>query len=61
MTPILKCDNPDCPKDWEKLPQAGETDIRVCTTCFKAVYRCESEEISELREAAGHRAALRSE
>lgn len=61
MTPILKCDHSDCPKDWEKLPQAGETDIRVCTTCFKAVYRCESEEIAELREAAGHRAALRSE
>lgn len=58
MTRILHCPNPDCPKDWEKLPQAGETDIRVCTECLKAVYRCDSAENAQLREDAGHRAAL---
>jgi hypothetical protein len=58
MTCILHCPNPECPKDWEKLPQAGETDIRVCTECMKAVYRCDSQENAKLREEAGHRAAI---
>ena len=50
MTRILNCDNDECPKDWEKLPLAGETHIGVCTVCLKAVYRCESEEEAQLRE-----------
>jgi hypothetical protein len=59
MTRILNCDNTECPKDWEKLPQGGETDIRVCTECLKAVYRVEDDGQAKLREEAGHRAALR--
>lgn len=61
MTRILGCeqiDSGECPGDWEKLPPAGETDIRVCPVCLKAVYRCTSAEEARLREAAGHRAAL---
>ena len=58
MTRILNCENSECPKDWEKLPLAGETDIRVCTECLKAVYRCASKEDADSREEAGHRAAL---
>jgi len=58
MTRILNCENPECPKDWEKLALAGETDIRVCTECLKAVYRCSSEEDALLHEGAGHRAAI---
>ena len=59
MTPILHCNNPDCPKDWETLPQGGETDIRVCVECLKAVFRCETEDDVQRREEAGQRAALR--
>jgi hypothetical protein len=58
---ILDCDHLDrgeCPGDWEKLPLAGETDIRVCPMCLKAVYRCSSAEEAQLRQAAGHRAAV---
>ena len=61
MTRILDCpqrDSGECPGDWEKLPPAGETDIRVCPVCLKAVYRCADAEDARLREAAGHRAAL---
>ena len=58
MTRILHCDNPECLKNWEKLPQGGETEIRVCTICLKAVYRVENEELAKLREEAGHRAAV---
>ena len=36
-----------------------ETDIRVCTECLKAVYRCDSEAEARLREAAGRLAAIR--
>lgn len=61
MTRILNCDQSDCPKDWEQLPLAGETHIRVCTYCLKAVYRCETAADAAERELAGHRAALRSE
>ena len=59
MTRILHCENPECPKDWENLPQGGETEIRVCTDCLKAVYRVENAEQAKLREEAGHRAAVR--
>ncbi len=61
MTRILGCeqlDRDECPGDWQKLPPAGETDIRVCPVCLKAVYRCANAEEARLREAAGHRAAL---
>ncbi len=58
MTRILHCDNAECPKDWEKLPLAGETHIRVCTVCLKAVYRVEDQDEAQRREEAGHRAAL---
>jgi hypothetical protein len=58
MTRILHCDNAECPKDWEKLPLAGETHIRVCTVCLKAVYRVEDEDEARRREEAGHRAAI---
>lgn len=61
MTKILDCEeaqSDECPKDWEQLPQAGETDIRVCPVCLKAVYRCASAEEARLRKDAGHRAAL---
>ena len=61
MTRILGCDQLDggeCPGDWEQLPVAGEREIRVCTVCLKAVYRCGSAEEVRLREAAGHRTAL---
>lgn len=58
MTRIQHCDHPECPKDWEKLPLAGETHIRVCTVCLKAVYRCADAEEAKLREEAGHRAAI---
>jgi len=64
MTRILGCeqlDSSECPGDWEKLPPAGETDIRVCPVCLKAVYRCASTEEARLREVAGHRAACRTE
>jgi hypothetical protein len=59
MTRILRCDHPECPKDWDTLPQGGETEIRACTDCLKAVYRVENVEQAKLREEAGHRAALR--
>lgn len=61
MTRILECDLPasgECPGDWDKLPLAGEHDIRVCTVCLKAVYRCANAEEAQLRLAAGHRAAV---
>jgi hypothetical protein len=61
MTRILECEElkcGDCPGDWEKLPPAGERDIRVCTVCLKAVYRCANAEEARLRLAAGHRAAV---
>ena len=61
MTRILGCDQLDggeCPRDWERLPPAGETDIRVCPVCLKAVYRCASAEEARLRDLAGQRAAL---
>lgn len=61
MTRILDCENLDsgeCPGDWEKLPPAGERDIRVCTVCLKAVYRCANAEEARLRLATGHRAAV---
>jgi hypothetical protein len=61
MTRILGCAQlatGECPGDWEKLPLAGETDIRVCVVCLKAVYRCPNVAEASLREAAGHRAAL---
>ncbi|NBR85550.1 MAG: hypothetical protein EB141_08300 [Verrucomicrobia bacterium] len=61
MTRILECEelkSGDCPADWEKLPLAGERDIRVCTVCLKAVYRCANAEEARLRLAAGHRAAV---
>lgn len=58
MTAIQNCDQPECLKDWDKLPPAGETDIHVCTVCLKAVYRCATQADAELRELAGHRAAL---
>ena len=61
MTRILGCEHlesGECPRDWEKLPPAGERDIRVCPVCLKAVYRCASPEDARLREASGHRAAL---
>ncbi|PAW84790.1 MAG: hypothetical protein B9S33_11060 [Pedosphaera sp. Tous-C6FEB] len=61
MTRILDCENLDsgeCPRDWDKLPLAGERDIRVCTVCLKAVYRCANAEEAKLRLAAGHRAAV---
>jgi hypothetical protein len=61
MTRIIDCDQSpesDCPGDWEKLPPAGERDIRVCPVCLKAVYRCASAEEARLRAGAGHRAAL---
>ena len=61
MTRILDCDetkNGECPGDWEKLPVGGEREIRVCTVCLKAVYRCADAEEAKLRQAAGHRAAL---
>lgn len=61
MTKILRCEaleSGECPGDWEKLPLAGETDIRVCPVCLKAVYRCPNAAEARLREAAGHRAAL---
>jgi len=61
MTRILDCENLDsgeCPGDWEKLPLAGERDIRVCAVCLKAVYRCANAEEARLRLAAGHRAAV---
>lgn len=61
MTEILHCNEPECPKDWEHLSPAGETDIHVCTVCLKAVYRCATKADAELRELAGHRAALRAE
>lgn len=62
MTRILSCEQlsgGECPEDWEKLPPGGETDIRVCSVCLKAVYRCGTAEDARLREAAGQRAALR--
>ncbi|MBP9900628.1 MAG: hypothetical protein V9H26_21510 [Verrucomicrobiota bacterium] len=61
MTRILGCEqieSGECPGDWEKLPPAGETDIRVCPVCLKAVYRCASPEEVRLRAAVGLRAAL---
>lgn len=61
MTRILDCDQLDsseCPRDWEKLPLAGERDMRVCTVCLKAVYRCANAMEAKLRVAAGHRAAV---
>ena len=58
MHAIQNCEQPDCPKLWEKLPLAGETDIRVCTYCLKAVYRCRTPADAQDREFAGHRAAL---
>jgi hypothetical protein len=61
MTRILSCEQlngGECPGDWEQLPPAGETDIRVCLVCLKAVYRCPNQEEARLREAAGHRAAV---
>lgn len=61
MTRIFDCENLDsgeCPRDWDKLPLAGEHDIRVCTVCLKAVYRCANAEEAKLRQAAGHRAAV---
>lgn len=60
MTPIRNCDHAECPKDWEKLPQTGENEIRVCTECLKAVYRCESADDADMREAAGQRAAVKN-
>jgi hypothetical protein len=62
MTRILDCEQlegDECPKDWEQLPPAGETDIRVCPVCLKAVYRCANAEEARLRGAAGQRAALK--
>lgn len=61
MTAILNCNDPECPKDWERLSPAGETDIHVCTVCLKAVYRCATKADADLREQAGHRAALCAE
>jgi hypothetical protein len=58
MTEILNCNDSDCPKDWERLSPAGETDIHVCTVCLKAVYRCATKADADLREQAGLRAAL---
>ncbi|MBM3829361.1 MAG: hypothetical protein FJ406_02360 [Verrucomicrobia bacterium] len=61
MTRILECNlhaTGECPADWDKLPLAGEHDIRVCTVCLKAVYRCPNAEDAKLRLAAGHRAAV---
>jgi hypothetical protein len=61
MTRILECEelkSGDCPADWDNLPPAGEHDIRVCTVCLKAVYRCGNAEEAGLRLAAGHRAAV---
>ena len=58
MHHIQHCDHAECPNVWEHLPLAGETDIRVCTTCLKAVYRCATPADAQEREYAGHRAAL---
>ncbi len=61
MIPIVRCDKlatGECPGDWEKLYDAGETDIRTCTECIKAVYRCHNETEARQREAGGHRAAI---
>lgn len=59
MTEILHCENPACPKDWEKLSPSGESGIHVCTECLKAVYLCESREDAQAREVAGQPAVIR--
>lgn len=59
MTPILHCQNQECPKDWDKLATSGETKIRVCTECLKAVYLCENAEEARMREEAGQQAVIR--
>lgn len=61
MTRILECEqlaSGECPGDWDKLPLAGEHEIRVCTVCLKAVYRCANADEARLRMDAGHRAAV---
>ena len=58
MTEVLHCENPACPKDWEKMSSSGESRIRVCTECLKAVYLCESPEEARAREAAGQPAVI---
>lgn len=59
MTEILHCDKPECPKQWENLAPSGESGIRICTECLRAVYLCESQEEAEAREAAAQPAVIR--
>jgi len=58
MIRICDCEETGCPGDWEQLPESGDVDMRCCTACFRAVYRCHVKEEVFLRKQAGQVAAL---
>lgn len=40
----IHCDQPECPKDWEKLDPSGHGHLRFCSNCFKNVMLVETED-----------------
>ena len=48
MTPILNCQEPDCPKDFYKLESCGESHLKTCIDCFKRIMLVPTKEMAEI-------------
>lgn len=47
-----------CPKRWEGLRETADSDVRLCESCLKEVFRCHTEEEVAARAQRGECVAL---